>query len=149
MKTKILLIFMVITAALIAFGCSNRGPISAPADNTESLKIPNGIDYNRFEQESVMLDSKGPEPAYEILAGTYEEDHLGCTSLHINKDIYVELHFVTSQPSNLTNGTVLEVRGNYNSVPGGRCQLSRVFNVYEIIFVGNKTHKKDLDNNIG
>jgi hypothetical protein len=145
MKIKTLLALCAIFATIVAVGCSNSGRTTAPDNSIASLNMPNGVDNNRFEQAASLAEVQGPESGDDVLVGTYDRDALGCASLQISKNLYVELQFATTQPLHLENGAVLEVVGIYNLTPGGRCQLSGVFNVYKMTVLGYRSHKESVN----
>jgi hypothetical protein len=130
MKARTLIVLGAILAMGIIVGCSNSSRTTAPIDTAQAFNLPNGADINRFDtdQATPTIQSVNP-PEWAEVIGIYAHDKYGCHSLQLDKITFIELNFVRSIPANLTNGTEIKVKGSYSSLPGGRCQYSRTYNV--------------------
>jgi hypothetical protein len=132
MKAKSLLVIGAILALVIAVGCSNTSRTTAPVNTTESFNMPNSGDINRFDNDQSTPVIQGNNPDWSTLTGVFNRDKNGCISLRVEKETYIELAFVRSVPADTPNGAKVKVKGYYNMLPGGHCQLQKSFSVTDL-----------------
>ena len=120
---------------MIAMGCSNDAPTTAP-NSPETFIVPgDGASLKRFgapDESPVITDTR---PILVTLRGHFIRESTGCIMLSVDKNVIVELFRESGFPADIPYGAYVEVLGHFAARPVSRCQLLKQFEVMNIAII--------------